>query len=83
MNEDPRCYEIVRRPDGSTFDRPLAPGESIYSVQGGRGVVGSGCSSDSVTRIEVATSLGLVTLVAISATYLNGPRRSRQSTLDL
>lgn len=83
MHEDPRCYEIVRRPNGSTFDRPLPPGESVYSAQGGRGVVGSGCSSDSVTPIEAGTSLGLVTLAALAATYLSGPRRSQQASLDV
>ena len=76
INEDPRCYEIVRRGDGSTFERLLPPGESIYSTQGRRGVVGSGCSSDSVTPIEAGMSVGSVTLAAISAVYLNGPRRS-------
>lgn len=75
MNEDPRCYETIRRSDGSTFDRPLPPGESIYSTQGGRGVVGSGCSSDSVTPIEAGLSMGLVTLAAVSSAYLSGPRR--------
>lgn len=84
MNEDPRCYEIIRRGDGSTFDRPLPPGESIYSTQGGRGgVVGSGCSSDSVTPVEAGLSLGLVALAGISAAYLSGPRRAQRDSIDV
>lgn len=83
MHEDPRCYETVRRPDGSTIERPLPAGESPYTSHSGAGVVGSGCSSDSVTALEAGLSMGLTVLAGISTIYLNGPRRSQPLALDV
>ncbi|MDQ3962363.1 MAG: hypothetical protein M3277_00365 [Actinomycetota bacterium] len=83
MNEDPRCYEIVKRPDGSTFERPLPSNETVGTISSGSSVVGSGCSSDSVTPIEAGLSLSLVALAVASATYLSGPRRPAHGVLDV
>lgn len=83
MNEDPRCYEIVKRGNGTTFERsiPADEGSSVLSSSGG--VIESGCSSDTVTPIETGLSLSFVTLAVTSATYLSGPRRSARVPLDI
>jgi hypothetical protein len=83
IHEDPRCYEIVERRDGSTIERPLPPGETSGSITHGGRVVGSGCSSDSVTPAEASISLALVALGVISSVYLSGPRRSHRPSLDV
>lgn len=83
MNEDPRCYEIVARRDGSTFERPLPPNETVGTISSDSSVVGSGCASDSVTPIEASLSLALVAVAGTSAAYLSGPHRSEMGTLDV
>lgn len=83
MNEDPRCYEIIKRPDGSTLERPLPPNETLGTVVVRGNVIESGCSNDSVTPIEAGLSLSLVALAVASATYLSGPRRPAHDVLDV
>lgn len=88
LHEDPYCYETVQRKDGSTIEREIdsSAGHSgtsfgYESVEHGgrRQVVGSGCSNDSVTGAEAATSLGLVALAGFSAVFLSAPRRGFHS----
>lgn len=89
LKEDPRCYEIVQRGDGTTFERPVPVDGSMHSggdrtefgssISGptstqGKGVIGSGCSSDSVTPIEAGLYLLLLTTATLTAAYLSGPR---------
>ena len=86
LHDDPYCYEIVQRKDGSTFEREVASsarqggtsfGHESLGHGGGRQVIGSGCSSDSVTGTEAATSLGLVLIAGVSAAFLSAPRKKR------
>lgn len=83
VNEDPRCYEIIKQRDGTTFERsvPAVNGGSVMSSSGN--VIESGCSSDTVTPIEAGLSLSLVALAVASAAYLSGPRRSAHLALDV
>lgn len=99
LNEDPRCYEIVQRNDGTTFERRLPPDRAMQSngttievgSSSGRldsssergGVIGSGCSSDSVTKFEAGLSIGLLSIATIAATYLSGPGRSLAAPLNV
>jgi len=84
LHEDPYCYEIVQRKDGSTFERSVRSsvdqgtaslGYFSSGYGGGRRVIESGCSSDSVTGTEAATSLGLVVIAGASAAFLSAPRK--------
>lgn len=83
LHDDPQCYEIVKRRDGSTFER-LLPADDMSRVISLDGrVIESGCTSDTVTPTEVGLSLALVALAGTSAAYLSGPRRSSQASLDV
>jgi hypothetical protein len=89
LHDDPYCYEIVQRKDGTTFERSTSSsvGQGVdqgtasigyfSSGSGGRQVIESGCSSDSVTGIEAGTSLALVVAAGSSAAFLSGPREKR------
>ena len=74
INDDPYCYEVVRRPDGTRVTREF-PGATNPVISSEGSVVESGCSSDSVTSKEAAMSLGLLAVGLGASFYLSAPRR--------